>query len=111
MMERGELNTRVRDFADVWALSRLHAIDGDRLRTTLLAVVEHRQHAVEPLSLALADRIASRATTRSAHGLRFALSPPHRWTDLVADATAFVDLLLGAADGSWSWNPKTMRWE
>lgn len=55
MMERGELNTRDRDFADVWVLSRLHPIDGERLRTTLVAVAGHRRHAVEPLSQALAD--------------------------------------------------------
>jgi hypothetical protein len=61
MMERGELNTRDRDFADVWVLSRLHAIDGARLRTTLHAVVEHRQHRIELLSRARVSRRRSRS--------------------------------------------------
>lgn len=112
MMERGELNTRDRDFADVWVLSRLHAIDGEHLRTTLVAVAEHRQHAVEPLSQALAD-LPDRQRSYDALRARasFALSPPRRWTDLVADVTSFVDPLLDAVGGSWSWNPMTMRWE
>jgi predicted nucleotidyltransferase component of viral defense system len=79
MMERGELNTRDRDFADVWVLSRLHAIDGERLRTTLVAVAEHRQHVVEPLSLALAD-LPDRQQSYDALRARasFALPPPER---------------------------------
>jgi hypothetical protein len=35
MMERGELNTRDRDFADVWVLSRIHTIGAVDLRATL----------------------------------------------------------------------------
>jgi predicted nucleotidyltransferase component of viral defense system len=112
MMERGELNTRDRDFADVWVLSRLHAIDGDRLRGILVAVAEHRQHAVEPLSQVLAvlpDRQQSYDALRARAS--FALSPPERWTDLVADVTAFVDPVLSAADEALLWNPETTRWE
>lgn len=111
MMERGELNTRDRDFADVWALSRLHAIDGERLHTALFAVAQHRQHAVEPLSQVLAD-LPDRQQSYDALRARasFALAPPDRWTDLVADVTAFVDPVVRAG-GSLLWNPKTTRWE
>lgn len=111
MMERGELNTRDRDFADVWVLSRLHRIDGERLRTALLAVAEHRQHPVEPLSQALAhlpDRQQSYDALRARAS--FALAPPERWTDLVDDVTAFVDPVVCAAGGSLSWNPRRTRW-
>lgn len=112
MMERGELNTRDRDFADVWVLSRLHAIDGERLRTTLVAVAEHRQHVVEPLSLALAD-LPDRQQSYDALRARasFALSPPERWTDLVDDVTAFVDPVVRAAGGSMLWSPTMTRWQ
>jgi predicted nucleotidyltransferase component of viral defense system len=112
MMERGELNTRDRDFADVWVLSRLHTIDQERLRTTLLAVAEHRQHAVEPLLQALAD-LPDRQQSYDALRARasFALAPPERWTDLVADLIAYVDPVLGGADGALQWNPETTRWE
>ncbi len=112
MMERGELNTRDRDFVDVWVLSRLHTIDAERLRTTLVAVAEHRQHPVEPLSEALAE-LPDRQQSYDALRARasFALSPPERWTDLVADVMAFVDPVVRAVDGSLSWDPETKKWE
>jgi len=113
MMERGELTTRDRDFADVWVLSRLHTINGERLRATLHAVAEHRQHAVEPLSQAL-DDLPDRQQSYDALRARasFALAPPRRWADLVADVIAFVDPLVGAASAaSTAWNPSTGQWE
>lgn len=112
MMERGELNTRDRDFADVWVLSRLHAIDGERLRTTLVAVAEHRRHAVEPLSQALTDLPDRQQSYDALRGrASFALAPPERWTDLVADVTAFVDPVVRAEGGSMLWSPTTARWQ
>jgi predicted nucleotidyltransferase component of viral defense system len=113
MMERGELNTRDRDFVDVWVLSRLHTIDGERLRTTLVAVAEHRQHAVEPLSQALAD-LPDRQQSYDALRARasFALAPPERWTDLVAGVIAFVDPLVGEGRAPLpTWAPQSLKWE
>jgi len=112
MMERGELNTRDRDFADVWVLSRIHSIDGAALRSTLYAVAEHRGHPVLPLSEALADMPDRQ---RSYDALRrrasFTLAPPDRWTDLIADVIAFVDPLISDdADLLSTWDPKTCRW-
>ena len=101
MMERGELNTRDRDFADVWVLSRLHTIDGERLRTTLHAVAKHRGHPVEPLSQALAD-LPDRQQSYDALRARasFALAPPERWIDLVTEVIAFVDPLVAEASAT-----------
>jgi hypothetical protein len=112
MMERGELNTRDRDFADVWVISRLHTIDAAGLRTTLQAVAEHRGHPVVPLSEALAglpDRQRSYDALRQRAS--FTLAPPDHWTDLVADAIAFVDPLIRDDAGPLSaWDPETCQW-
>ncbi len=113
MMERGELNTRDRDFADVWVLSRLHVIDGRRLRTTLRAVAEHRQHPLEPLAQALVD-LPDRQQSYDALRARasFAFAPPERWADLVADVISFADPLVADADEDHlGWNPTSVRWE
>ncbi|MGB2710125.1 MAG: hypothetical protein WBC33_01310 [Conexibacter sp.] len=113
MMERGELNTRDRDFADVWVLSRLLTIDGMRLRATLHAVAEHRRHTVEPLSHALADLPDRQQSYDALQACAsFVRRPPARWTDLVADVVAFVDPLVTAADASFvAWDPNTSQWE
>lgn len=112
MMERGELNTRDRDFADVWVLSRLHTIDAAPLRTTLQAVAEHRRHAVLPLSEALAD-LPDRQRSYDALCQRayFTLAPPDQWADLIADIVAFVNPLTQDDAGLLTiWDPQRCRW-
>lgn len=112
MMERGELNTRDRDFADVWVLSRLRAIDAGALRTTLEAVAEQRRHPILPLSEVLAE-LPDRQRSYDALRQRasFSLAPPDRWADLIADVIAFVDQ-LGQDDTSppAMWDPAVCKW-
>jgi hypothetical protein len=65
MMSRGELNTRDRDFADVWVLSRSLKISARSLRDAIDDVAAHRRHDVVSLAEALAhmpDRQVSYAT-------------------------------------------------
>ncbi len=112
MIERGELNTRDRDFADVWVLSRIHTIGAAPLRSTLQAVADHRGHPVLPLSEVLAD-MPDRQRSYDALLLRasFTLDPPGRWTDLIADIIAFVDPLIRDDTGLLvAWDPNTCRW-
>lgn len=112
MMERGELNTRDRDFADVWILSRLQTIGAASLSSTLHAVADHRRHPILPLSEVLADMPDRQ---RSYDALRrrasFTLAPPDRWTDLITDVTAFVEPLIGGdADLLSAWDSEICRW-
>lgn len=112
MMERGELNTRDRDFADVWVLSRLRTIDAAALRTTLQAVAEHRRHPILPLAEALAG-LPDRQRSYDALGQRayFTLAPPDQWADLIADIVAFVDPLTQEDAGLLTiWDPQRCRW-
>lgn len=112
MIERGELNTRDRDFADVWILSRVHRIAAVGLLSTLQVVAAHRGHQLLPLSRALAhmpDRQRSYDALR--RRASFTIAPPGRWTDLLAQVIAFVDPLLDdQADGLSEWEPQTRRW-
>jgi hypothetical protein len=41
-LQRGTVNTRWRDFADVWTLSGTHPVNGNELQTTLRVVADHR---------------------------------------------------------------------
>lgn len=111
-IERGELNTRDRDFADVWVLSRVHRIDAVSLRSTLQAVAGHRGHPVPPLSQALAhmpDRQRSYDALR--RRASFTIAPPERWADLLAQVITFVDPLLDDQDGGLSeWDQQRSRW-
>jgi Nucleotidyl transferase AbiEii toxin, Type IV TA system len=94
MMERGELNTRDRDFADVWVLSRLHTIDARSLSKTLQAVVKHRNHRLLVLSEALAELPNRQQSYDALRGrASFTVEPPSNWDELVAEVIAFVDPL------------------
>ena len=50
MISRGDANTRERDYADVLALSRIHPVEGRRLRRALEQIAAHRGTELSPLS-------------------------------------------------------------
>lgn len=112
MMSRRELNTRDRDFADVWVLGRSLRIPAAALRSAIDEVAAHRQHDVLPLSEALAD-MPDRQVPYTAMLARMSYQrlPPSQWSELLADVIAFVDPLIGSADGELTgWDPDTLRW-
>lgn len=112
MIERGELNTRDRDFADVWVLSRIHEIAAADLRATLAAVADHRGHPVVSLAEVLAE-MPNRQQSYDALRRRasFAIEPPTRWSDLMADVVAFADpLIADTADLLATWDPERREW-
>jgi hypothetical protein len=101
MMSRRELNTRDRDFADVWVLSRVRAFDAAQLRSAITSVAEHRNHEIVPLSEAL-ENMPDRQTSYTAMLARMAYQrlPPGSWTKLVADVRGFIDRTAHRAAGS-----------
>ncbi len=52
-VERGPLNTRMRDFADIYALVRRHDIEGVELLAAMARVAEYRKINLRPLSVVL----------------------------------------------------------
>lgn len=112
MMSRRELNTRDRDFADVWVLSRIHAFSATELRSAIADVSEHRNQPMVPLSEALAympDRQASYAAMLNRMG--YQRVPPAAWSELLAGVRAFVDPLVSDTAGELdSWNPDEQAW-
>jgi len=112
MMSRRELNTRDRDFADVWTLSRTLTVSAPTLRSAIVEVAEHRGHDVVPLGEALAemsDRQASYAAMLSRMAYQRPL--PQSWKELLIDVRDFVDPLVNDADDRLvSWDPAHRVW-
>jgi len=112
MMSRRELNTRDRDFADVWTLSRVRSFSSGELREAIAEVAQHRRHAVVPLTQALADmpdRQASYAAMLDRMAYQRTL--PTSWTELLADVRDFVDpVVTGTVDHDARWDPDGLRW-
>jgi hypothetical protein len=112
MMSRRELNTRDRDFADVWTLSCALTMSAVTLRTAIIEVAEHRGHDVVELGEALAempDRQAPYAAMLSR--LAYQRPLPQSWKELLADVRDFVDPLVTDTDNRLTaWDPAHRVW-
>lgn len=112
-LERGTVNTRWRDFADVWTLSRRQQCSGDDFQTALHAVAEHRGAELEPLLPALdgMPELVQRkwSTWRARQSLPVRV--PERFAELLEDLVAFTTApLTGTAGGCW-WSPGQLAWQ
>lgn len=111
-IDRGAANTRWRDFADVYTLTRLHAVDEDEFRASMEAVADYRQVALVPLLPALAPM--SERAQQKYHAWR---TRSHREDELpdafaavLAAAASFADPVL-SAPATGRWNPHLRTWE
>jgi Nucleotidyl transferase AbiEii toxin, Type IV TA system len=109
MLTLGDANTRDRDYADVYLLSRVHPIEADSLRSALRAVAEHRGVELAPLEPLLETLPESRQRSWTAFRARVGLDVlPERFADVVDAVAAFLDGL--ASDGIVRWSPADRRW-
>jgi predicted nucleotidyltransferase component of viral defense system len=110
---RGTVNTRWRDFADVYMLTRRHPIDGTELVGSIRRVAEHRRAQLVPLAEVLAGyaEIAQQrwAAWRRRQQLEDRL--PERFDDVLSAIIAFADpAILGSAAGL-TWDPLAGDWQ
>ncbi len=109
---RGTVNTRWRDFADIYMLARHHPIDGSELTRAIHRVAEHRRVRLRPLAQALDDygEIGQQRWTAWRRRQRLEDRLPERFGDVVATVIDFADpAILGSAEGH-SWEPATRKW-
>jgi hypothetical protein len=109
---RGTVNTRWRDFADIYMLARHHAIDGSELARAVRRVAEHREVQLLPLAQTLDDygQIGQQRWTAWRRRQRLENRLPEQFGDVVATVTDFADpAILGFAEAR-SWEPTTCKW-
>lgn len=111
-IDRGIANTRWRDFADVYVLTRLHPVGAAEFRASVKTVAEYRNVAFTPLLPALAPMgdwaqqrwRAWRTRSHREHEL------PGAFADVLAAVAGFADPVLSeTAVGQW--NPSAKSWE
>lgn len=110
-IERGNVNTRWRDFVDIAALSATRPPEAGRLDQSLRAVARHRLVQLVPLADGLvgyADLAQTRwRSWRAKHHLED--STPEHFHELLATVTALADpAITGEANGTW--DPTTHAW-
>ncbi|HEU5269395.1 MAG TPA: nucleotidyl transferase AbiEii/AbiGii toxin family protein, partial [Jatrophihabitans sp.] len=111
-IQRGSVNTRWRDFADLYILTGHHAADGADLRRALSEVAAYRRVTFWPLAEALAG-YADLAQTRWAAWLRrqqLGDRLPVSFADLLAAVSDFADPAITDRVAGLRWNPVARAW-
>lgn len=112
-IQRGEANTRWRDFADVLTISRHHEFDATELHAALKSVAEHRATPLQPLLPALAAMGELGQARWAAWRRRQAHTStmPERFDHVLEDVSLFVDPVLShPAPAAARWSPVTQEW-
>jgi Nucleotidyl transferase AbiEii toxin, Type IV TA system len=109
MLTLGDANTRDRDYADIYLLSRVHSVEAATLRSALRTVADHRGVDFRPLGPLLETLRESRQRSWAAFRARVGLDVlPERFSDVVDAVVAFIDGLT--ADAVRRWNPAEEHW-
>jgi predicted nucleotidyltransferase component of viral defense system len=109
---RGTVNTRWRDFADIYMLCRRHAIDGTELVRSTRRVAEHRRVQLVPLTEVLAGyaEIAQERWAAWRRRQRLEDRLPEQFQDVLTAVIDFADpAITGTAEGR-TWNPIAGAW-
>lgn len=111
-VQRGTANTRWRDFADIYLLTRHHSIDGADLHRCLREVATYRQATLESLDTVLDGYAGIGRPGWAAWRRRNQLGDlvPEPFDELLAAVIAFADPVLAATTPPHQWDPDTGRW-
>ncbi|WP_199433785.1 nucleotidyl transferase AbiEii/AbiGii toxin family protein [Qaidamihabitans albus] len=113
-LERATVNTRWRDFADIYLLASGHAVSAEVLYKAVRKVADHRRVSLRPLSDVLDGygRIGQSrwAAWRRKQALERLL--PEQFTDVLALVIRFADPALGSLSGvtGQSWQRDSLAW-
>ena len=106
-----DLNSRMKDFFDLWALSRTYPFDSDTLIRAITATFHHRGTTLQSLPIGMSEHFAKRADKSSQWSafLRRARldTAPKAFTDIVAVVREFAHPVLNAAS---SGDPFIAKW-
>jgi hypothetical protein len=111
-IERGAANTRWRDFADVFDISRSQSFTAGELREALTVVANHRGADLHPLLPELVD-LADLAESRwVAWRRRLALGDrlPPTFAETLSEVSLFIDPVLGSSPVEKAWSPRHRAW-
>jgi hypothetical protein len=111
-VQRGTVNTRWRDFGDVWTLSGKHPVDADELQTAIAEVASHRRVELSPLRTVLEGYSAFAQPKYAAWRRKQRLDHlPEDFGDLLADYITFANPVIPGADTKFTWEPAVRAWQ
>lgn len=111
-VERATANTRWRDFADIYLLSRKHSATGNELIRAVITVAEHREAVLLPLAAALHGFPPLAQNRWFAWRRRQDLAgTPADFADLLTSVIAFADPAITGDAKDKSWDAAASMWQ
>ncbi len=112
IIARGDANTRMRDFADVFLIARRHSIEMASLRRALSATAAHRGSDLIPVTDALVDFVDLHQVdwTRFVDQAQLDALVPSDLQDVVGAIAGFLDPVLGGSTAEATWDPDRESW-
>lgn len=112
-IERGEQNTRWRDFTDIAAIARSRNIRGSDLRQAIDAVASHRRVEVEPLEplLRMMPGLVQRKWENWRTRQRLEDTTPLYFRELLNACFTFADPILNSRAEHLQWDPLAQLWK
>lgn len=113
MMALGDVNTRDRDWADLWRLTRTHDMSGHALRAALVRTAAHRGRSLRQLSQVVVRLPQLRQDSYTAwrrSQTAAALAYPEDFADVVRHVITFADPLISDQVGDQHWYAAGRTW-
>lgn len=112
-LERGEQNTRWRDFCDIAAIVHSRSVEGADLQEAISVVARYRHVELEPLGPLLSQMpsLAQRKWEVWRRKQRLEQSTPVSFADLLAICLIFVEPVLAGKTDLLQWNHSSLAWE
>lgn len=111
MIERGPTSTRWRDFADVYALSSRHPVEGKEFAGSLERVAVFRGAALVPLAHVLRDWLGTPPPAwRTWRRNQLLDGVPTDFADVLTGVITFADPVLTRGAVGSTWEPATRSW-
>lgn len=110
-IQRGTVNTRWRDFGDVWTLAGEHPVSGDQLQTAISGVAGFRKAELSPLREVLQGYSAIAQTRWAAWHRKQKLGRlPEDFGVVLEDLYGFADPVIAGEVTRMTWNPSGRAW-
>jgi len=112
-LDLADLNSRMKDFYDIWALSRSFSFNGKALQEAIIATCSRRQTAIETKSQLFSDEFANRndKQTQWEAFVRKGLfeEPPETFISLMKEIRSFLFPVTKSVEKNkifyWKWTP------
>ena len=106
-------NTRVRDYADIYTLTRNWPVDHGIAREALLATSAFRGTTLAALSSTVDNLADLRQQTKAAYRANLGTAGedlPASFSEAVEAVIAFADMLASEASAGTTWSPQQRQW-